>query len=145
MTRHRTHSREETVALGRSLAASLRPGDVIALFGTLGSGKTQFVTGVCEGLGTRGHVSSPTFTIVNEYPAPFGTVVHIDLYRIRSRAEIAELALEEYFDEHCICLIEWPESIRDLLPHRHVAVTIAAGDEEQERDICIQRSQEEAG
>ncbi|MCK5572059.1 MAG: tRNA (adenosine(37)-N6)-threonylcarbamoyltransferase complex ATPase subunit type 1 TsaE, partial [Bacteroidetes bacterium] len=78
-------SPEDTLGLGRDYAARLRPGDVVALMGELGSGKTQFVAGICEGLGVRGHVASPTFTFINEYAAPFGTVAHIDLYRIDSR------------------------------------------------------------
>ena len=131
----RTGSREETVGRGRSFAASLRPGDVVALFGPLGSGKTQFVTGVCQGLGVTDHASSPTFTLINEYPAPFGTVVHIDLYRISSREELAELGIEEYFGDRNICLIEWADAVRDLLPGRHFEVRFAHGATDAERTI----------
>ena len=77
-----TTSPGETIDLGRSFAFRLRPGDVVALLGDLGTGKTRFVMGVCEALGARGHIASPTFTLINEYPAPFGIVAHIDLYRI---------------------------------------------------------------
>lgn len=142
MTTFITHSAEETAALGRSFAASLRPGDVVALHGNLGSGKTSFVAGVCQGLGVRGHVSSPTFTLINEYPAPFGLVAHIDLYRIRSRAELAELGMEEYFGEKAVALIEWAEEAMDLLPRAHHVVAIRYGVEESDREISISREGE---
>jgi tRNA threonylcarbamoyladenosine biosynthesis protein TsaE len=132
-----THSAEETLGAGRSFAAGLRPGDVVALSGSLGSGKTQFVKGVCVALGAQGNVSSPTFTIVNEYPAPFGTVVHVDLYRIRSRTEVAELGLEEYFTDRSVTLIEWPEIVADILPAEHVEVRFEYGAGEQDRMIGI--------
>jgi tRNA threonylcarbamoyladenosine biosynthesis protein TsaE len=133
-----THSPAETVALGRSFAASLRPGDVVALFGNLGSGKTSFVAGVCQGLGAGGHVSSPTFTLINEYPAPFGIVAHVDLYRIHSLAELAEVGVEEYFGGTCIALIEWAESAMDLLPRAHHVVRIRYGEGEADREISIE-------
>ena len=86
------------------LPAGSPPGDVVGLIGELGSGKTQFVSGVCEGLGVTVRVTSPTFTLINEYPAPAGNVVHIDLYRIDTGAELAELGIEEYFNDRNICL-----------------------------------------
>jgi len=139
MKRFITHAPEETVALGKAFAASLKPGDVVALSGNLGSGKTLFVMGVCAGLGTRGHVSSPTFTLINEYPASFGAVAHIDLYRIRTRAELAELGIEEYFNDRTVALIEWAESMLDLLPPAHYRVKILAGDVERDREISIRK------
>lgn len=142
MTTFVTHSAAETSALGRSFAASLRPGDVVALFGNLGSGKTAFVAGVCEGLGARGRVSSPTFTLINEYAAPFGLVAHIDLYRIRSRADLAELGIEEYFAPGCIALIEWAEEAMDLLPRGHQVVSIRYGEGETDREISIGKAGE---
>jgi tRNA threonylcarbamoyladenosine biosynthesis protein TsaE len=107
MIRILSRSAEETEAAGRAFAGRLVPGDVVALTGTLGSGKTRFVAGVCDGLGVSGHIASPTFTIINEYPAPFGLVAHIDMYRIRNLNEVADLGVEEYFNSRCICLIEW--------------------------------------
>jgi len=132
-----SRSQEETIALGRAFAASLQPGDVVALYGSLGSGKTRFVSGVCEGLGARMHATSPTFTLINEYPAPFGTVVHVDLYRIKSRSELAELGIEEYFSEECICLIEWAEAVTEMLPHRHYEVRLSLGEDDASRLIEI--------
>jgi tRNA threonylcarbamoyladenosine biosynthesis protein TsaE len=84
------------------------------------------------------HATSPTFTLINEYPAPFGTVAHIDLYRIGSKSELAELGIEEYFTERCICLIEWAELAADVLPPRHYDVLLSHGGGDNEREIRIQ-------
>ena len=100
-----TQSREETVILGKLFGATLKPGDVVAITGTLGSGKTSFITGACAALGVRGRPSSPTFTLIHEYPAPFGIVAHIDLYRIGARTELDELGVDEYFNPQTIWLI----------------------------------------
>ena len=137
-------SAEETEAAGRGFAGSLRPGDVVALTGTLGSGKTRFVAGVCGGLGVRGHVTSPTFTLINEYPAEFGVVAHIDMYRINGMKEVADLGLEEYFNSRCICLIEWAETVLDMLPPAHFHVSFAHGGSESERTIQIEGPREPA-
>ncbi len=135
-----TTSPAETTDLGRSFASRLHPGDVVALLGDLGTGKTRFVMGVCDALGARGHVASPTFTLINEYPAPFGAVVHIDMYRIGSRGELRELGVEEYFDDRHVCLIEWAEEVLDLLPPKYYRVELGYGAREQERTIRISRS-----
>jgi tRNA A37 threonylcarbamoyladenosine biosynthesis protein TsaE len=75
--------------------------------------------------------------LINEYPAPFGVVAHIDLYRIHSRAELAEVGVEEYFGGTCVALIEWAESAVDLLPHAHHVVRILYGEGETDREISI--------
>ena len=137
MTLHRSASPEATTALGRTYASSLRPGSVVALIGELGTGKTQFVGGVCTGLGVAVSPTSPTFTLINEYPAPFGAVIHVDLYRIGSRVEIAELGLEEYFSENTVCLIEWAEKLGELLPPETLVLRFAHGTTERERLIEI--------
>ena len=137
-------SAEETEAAGRAFAGSLRPGDVVALTGTLGSGKTRFVAGVCGGLGVRGHVTSPTFTLINEYPAEFGVVAHIDMYRINGMKEVVDLGLEEYFNSRCICLIEWAETVLDMLPPARFHVSFAHGGSESERTIQIEGPREPA-
>jgi tRNA threonylcarbamoyladenosine biosynthesis protein TsaE len=134
----RSASPEETIALGRQFARQLRPGDVVALSGNLGSGKTHFISGVCEGLGAQMHATSPTFTLINEYDAPFGKVVHVDLYRINKSAELRELGIEEYFNERCICLIEWPEVMAELLPVRCFDVRIEYGASDNERLVEIE-------
>lgn len=132
-----TRSPEETSDAGRAYAASLRPGDVVALTGELGSGKTRFVMGVCAGLGVHLPVTSPSFTLINEYPAPFGMVVHVDLYRISGDRELAELGIEEYFTEHCITLIEWGERMEDLLPRGYRKVIFEHLGPETERMLSF--------
>lgn len=133
-----TRSPEETGRCGRDFAARLRPGDVVALAGPLGSGKTTFVQGVCTALGVRGHVTSPTFTLINEYPASLGLVVHVDLYRLRSSDELPDLGVEEYFNDRCVVLIEWPEKVEDFLPAETLHVRFAHGRQEGERRITIE-------
>jgi len=137
MTRHRSASPEATAELGRAYASSLRPGIVVGLIGDLGTGKTQFIGGVCTGLGARLPATSPTFTIINEYPAPFGSVIHVDLYRITSPREIAELGLEEYFSDRTVCLIEWAEKLEGLLPPGARLLHFYHGSTERERVIEI--------
>ncbi len=108
---------EATTALGRTLAASLRPGDVVALFGGLGAGKTTLARGVLEGLGHAGDVASPTFPIVQAYEPPDVRlpVWHVDLYRIEHPDELPELGLDEALAEG-VLLIEWPERLPMLWP-----------------------------
>jgi tRNA threonylcarbamoyladenosine biosynthesis protein TsaE len=142
MTRTTSRSVEETVEAGRAFASSLGPGAVVALSGTLGSGKTRFVAGICQGLGVQVHVTSPTFTIINEYPSPIVRVAHIDMYRIRSRREVAELGIEEYFSDRFVCLIEWPEQVKDLLPPDHFEVALEHGRSADEREIVISKAGE---
>ncbi len=133
-------SPEETREIGKSFSASLKGGDVVTLTGNLGTGKTQFVMGVCEGLNARGHIASPTFTFINEYEADRGTIAHMDLYRINKPAEIFELGVGEYFNDKYICLIEWPAMITNLLPESHYSVSIAYGENDNERQIEISRA-----
>ena len=144
MTSFRSHSSEETVQFGVSFARSLRNGDVMALFGDLGTGKTHFIAGVCKGLGVQGYVASPTFTIINEYPAGGHTVIHIDLYRVTSRAELVELGIEEYFGERYICLIEWADRMTTYLPPSAIRVRLAYGEQDNDRIIVIERMQTKA-
>jgi tRNA threonylcarbamoyladenosine biosynthesis protein TsaE len=108
---------EATEAFGRALAARLAPGDTIALFGTLGAGKTTLCRGVLRGLGHQGDVASPTFPIVQAYAPPDTRlpVWHVDLYRIEHRSELEELGLEEA-REQAAMLIEWPERLPSLWP-----------------------------
>ena len=106
-----------TLAFGRALAARLRPGDVVALFGGLGAGKTTLARGILAGLGHHGDVASPTFPIVQTYQPPDVRlpVWHVDLYRIEGPAELDELGLDEALDDG-VLLIEWPERLPALWP-----------------------------
>ena len=108
----RLGSEDETQALGEALAPLLRPGDVVALFGDLGAGKTTFSRGVLRGLGFDGDVSSPTFPIVQVYQPPDTSIPlwHVDLYRIEDPSELEELALDDALEEAAL-LIEWPERL----------------------------------
>jgi len=114
----------ETFRWGRKLSQFLRPGDVIGFFGDLGSGKTRTIQGICQGFGCGDQVSSPTFTIINEYKGSY-PVYHFDLYRIDSEQEIYDLGYEEYFYNDGICLIEWAERVQSLLPPDHIEIHLS--------------------
>lgn len=113
-----SESAESTKNFGGRLANRLQAGDLIALHGDLGSGKTTCIRGVCRGLGVDEPITSPTFTLVNEYRGRL-PIYHFDFYRIGAAEELAELGLEDYFFGNGICLIEWPEVAAHLLPPSH--------------------------
>jgi tRNA threonylcarbamoyladenosine biosynthesis protein TsaE len=134
---HTTQTERETAELGGALARRLRPGDTVALYGELGTGKTRFVQGVCTGLGVGEHVASPTFTIVNEYRTPAFKIYHFDLYRVNSAAELREVGFEEYTSGDGICLIEWAEKAVPLLPAHRYDVSLKFGVQHSLREITI--------
>lgn len=112
-----TASVDETIALGEALAAHFRVGDIVALYGDLGAGKTHLVKGVARALGVPSEaVNSPTFTIVHEYAGEC-PIYHIDAYRVDDSDEFYELGYEDYFYSDGLCLIEWPARIEALLPN----------------------------
>ncbi len=99
---------------------------IIALYGSMGAGKTTFVTALCRVLGVEDVVNSPTFTIVNEYRTEDGEpVFHFDFYRIKSLREVEDLGFEEYVYSDCMCLMEWPEMIEEMLPEDTLRVSIS--------------------
>lgn len=104
-----SHSPQETIAIGRQIAATLKLGDVVYLFGDLGSGKTVFVKGICQGLGVKEEVTSPSFVIATEYKGRM-PISHIDLYRLDQK-NAAALPVDEYFLENGITIIEWADRI----------------------------------
>jgi tRNA threonylcarbamoyladenosine biosynthesis protein TsaE len=119
---------EGTEQLGRKIAALLQPGDVLALYGELGAGKTCLVRGLARGLGIDERlVASPSFSLINEYPGPL-PLVHIDCYRLHLEEELDELGLEEYFDGPGVTVIEWAERINDL-PEDRLEITFDLPDE----------------
>ena len=126
-----THSEEETATVGRELAASVSAGDVLLLYGDLGAGKTAFVRGLAEGLGvSRDQVSSPTFTLIQEYRGGRLPLFHVDLYRIEDPREFDELGLDEIAEEGVLA-IEWAERLPQL-PQNAVRVSIThAGDNQR--------------
>ena len=141
MAKFFTHSEDETVRLGRDFAVkSLKIGDVVALHGELGTGKTRFVKGICQGLGVQEHVASPTFTIVNEYHFPGGKLFHFDFYRVNSVAEILDIGFEEYLHREGICVIEWVDRAKDVLPDSRIDVWFSLGKKENEREISIEQT-----
>jgi tRNA threonylcarbamoyladenosine biosynthesis protein TsaE len=120
-----TASAAETQALGRRLATTLEPGDVVALYGDLGAGKTQLVKGLCAAYGVpEAVVTSPTFTLVNEYQGDAFPIYHLDAYRVERLQELFELGYEEYVFGDGLCLVEWPEKIEPLLPAHTLRVRL---------------------
>lgn len=125
-----TESVAETMQVGRRLAALLRPGDVVALCGRLGAGKTAFAGGLAEGLGIEEPVISPSFVLVRSYASGFIPLVHVDVYRLGSVGEFADLdALEESKDG--VLLVEWGDAVASLLPDDHLRVEILIRDEDR--------------
>lgn len=107
---------------------------IIAFYGQMGAGKTTIIKAVCEVLGTVDIVSSPTFTLVNEYRTSNGEVLyHIDFYRIKKQEEVFDFGVEEYMSGDSYCFMEWPELIEELLPPRTVRVRITVDDNEQRK------------
>lgn len=126
-----THSRAETVELGRKLAQHLAPGALVCFTGSLGAGKTAFTEGLAAGLGCTDPVSSPTFAIVNYYRGP-RPLAHFDLYRISSWEDLETAGLYDYLDEGAVVAAEWSENFADLLALEHpvrVDIRHAGGDE----------------
>jgi len=111
-----SHSEAETEALGRRLAAVLAPGAVVAYRGGLGLGKTAFTRGLARGLGYEGRVTSPTFTIVNEYEGGRLPLFHFDMYRLASSEELFDIGWEDYLESGALCVVEWSENILEALP-----------------------------
>lgn len=120
-----TNSPAETEALGQRLAETLQPGDVIAYTGDLGAGKTAFTRGLARGLGITERITSPTFTIVNEYLGGRLPLFHFDMYRLGSSEELYEIGWEDYLARGGVCAVEWSENVREALPPDAVTVTIA--------------------
>ncbi len=110
-----THSPEETEALGAALARRLEPGDVVAYFGGLGAGKTAFTRGLAAGLGVSEPVTSPTYTIVNEYLSGRLPLFHFDMYRLSSAEELFDIGWEDYLDRGGVCAVEWIEHVEEAL------------------------------
>ncbi len=119
-----TESSEETYELARSMGKEAHPGDVICLFGDLGTGKTVFAQGLAAGLGVKEYVNSPTFTIVQVYEDGRLPFYHFDVYRIGDSDEMFETGYEEYVYGDGVCLIEWADMIEDILPEKYTAVHI---------------------
>ena len=120
-----TNSPEETFEAGRKLGMDAKPGEIYTLNGDLGVGKTVFTQGVAAGLGILEHVNSPTFTIVQVYESGRLPFYHFDVYRIGDVEEMDEIGYEDYFYGNGLCIVEWAERIRELIPPQARQITIA--------------------
>ena len=125
-----SHSTQETEQFGEEVAKSLRGGDVLAFTGSLGMGKTAFTRGLARGLGCRGRVTSPTFTIVNEYEGKT-PLFHFDMYRLGSSDELFDIGWDDYLARSGVCAVEWSERVSDALPDDTIYVDIARGEEDE--------------
>ncbi|MBI4126757.1 MAG: tRNA (adenosine(37)-N6)-threonylcarbamoyltransferase complex ATPase subunit type 1 TsaE [Deltaproteobacteria bacterium] len=132
-----SRSIEETQKCASDLARRLKPGDVVALVGDLGAGKTAFVQGLAKGLGVPkdAYVRSPTFTLIAEYSGRM-PLYHLDLYRLRDARELDGLGLEEYFDGRGITVVEWADRFPGILPERTITVSFSIVDETT-REIVV--------
>ncbi len=110
----------------KQFIAAMGESTIFAFYGKMGAGKTTFIKAVCEELGVKDVINSPTFSIINEYRSETSgeLIYHFDFYRIKKEEEAYDFGYEDYFDSGCLCFIEWPELIEDLLPSDAVKVTI---------------------
>ena len=129
----RLNSETDTRALGLRIAEAAEPGDVVALIGDLGTGKTALTKYIAEGLGIKGDISSPTFTIVKEYRSGRMPLYHFDVYRLGSGDELLDIGAEEMLDGDGLCVIEWADIVADILPEDALAVRLDYGENEGER------------
>lgn len=130
-------SEEETRALGRELAEGLKAGDIVALTGDLGTGKTALTRYIAEALGVKEPVTSPTFTIVREHKDGRLPLYHFDVYRVYDPDELYEIGFEEYLFGGGVCIIEWADLIEDLLPAGTLIINIKRGEGETEREYSF--------
>lgn len=129
---------EQTLKLGCAFASLLNKGDIIVLTGELGAGKTKFVEGVLKNFGLEDEISSPTFTIINEYTKNDINIYHFDAYRLEDSDEFYAIGGEEYFEKG-ICLIEWGELISDVLPKDYIHININKDEtNENKRIFCFE-------
>ena len=131
-----TNSAGETEALGEKLAQVLKPGSVIAFRGDLGAGKTAFTRGLARGLGASDRVTSPTYTIVNEYLGGRLPLFHFDMYRLGSSDELFDIGWEDYLERGGVCAVEWSENVADAMEDALVISIQKLGD--NERKITIE-------
>jgi tRNA threonylcarbamoyladenosine biosynthesis protein TsaE len=133
-----TGSAEATRAIGAALGRMLRAGDVVVLVGDLGAGKTTFAQGVARGLGVEGPVTSPSFTLVQEYRGRV-PVAHVDVYRLARIQELHDLGFEELVDGDRVMIIEWGDAIEQMLPPDHLVVRIELGAGDDERTLTLEQ------
>lgn len=128
-----SHCEADTLNLAKDLSKELLPGDVVALKGDLGTGKTTFTKALALALGVKDNVSSPTFTIVKEYRSGKIPLFHFDAYRLSDEDEFYDIGAEEYMSSGGITVIEWADIVEDALPNNTIVIDIEYGNEEEER------------
>ena len=136
-----TDSYEETEKVAAEFARGLKGGEVIAMYGDLGAGKTAFVRGMARALGIQDHITSPTFTILNVYEGGRLPLYHFDVYRIADPDEMYEIGYEDYIGSDGVAVIEWAELIDDILPDEYLRIDISRDslDDDDHREISIGR------
>ena len=127
------HNEQETIEYGKRLGQQAAPGQILALTGDLGAGKTTLTKSIAAGLGISEMITSPTFTIVKEYHSGRLPLYHFDVYRIGDIDEMYELGYEEYFFGSGLCVVEWADLIEELIPEDALRISIAYGSSEEER------------
>lgn len=126
------HNLSELKSAANELLISCKGNKIFAFYGSMGAGKTTFIKAICEALGVKDPISSPTFSIVNEYLSGDGQKInHFDFYRIKNLNEAYDMGYEDYLYSKAYCFIEWPEKIAELLPEDHVKVTISTQGEQR--------------
>ena len=136
--RYVSNSEGETEDLGRRLGLRLGPGAVVAYTGDLGAGKTAFTRGLARGLDISERVTSPTFTIVNEYEGGRLPLFHFDLYRLSSSDELFDIGWEDYLARGGVCAVEWSENVADALEEDAIRVDLRRGESDGQRIITIE-------
>lgn len=131
------NSEKDTRSLGLEIADALEPGDVVALIGDLGTGKTALTRYIAEGLGVKEEISSPTFTIIKEYKSGRLPLYHFDVYRLGSGEELLDAGAEELLYGDGVCVIEWADIAADVLPADSLIVSLGYGENENERTAEI--------
>lgn len=129
-----TRSPQDTEALGRTIGRLLHPGDVVALSGDLGTGKTVLAQGIVAGTGASGYVASPTFTFIREYDGA-APIAHVDLYRIEAAGQLDDLGLDDVLAGRMIVIIEWAEKAGAWLPPEHLWIALGFGTQENDRAV----------
>ncbi len=135
-----TRNYQETVALGERIGKTLRGGEVLAMFGGMGMGKTAFTTGVAKGMGLSDAVSSPTFAIVNVY-GRHAELCHFDMYRVSAWADLDSTGFFEYMEQGAVLCVEWSENIENALPETAVRIRFRKGEADDERKITIENGE----
>lgn len=137
----RTKSAEDTRELAAALAPHVRPGDVLLLAGDLGAGKTTFTQGLARALGVEGPVTSPTFTLMHEYPAASFALLHLDVYRLDNLQEVIDLGIPELVDDRAVAVVEWGDVAEEVLPKDTLEVHLTfVADDDEARAVSVRAS-----